>query len=89
MVDLSEAVSSLENWESGKGVILYGKGDIFCSGGYLKTMRELSSDSAYKMSCLMQDSALRLRQLPFISLCLVHGKVLKLLYSRDPKKTIP
>jgi len=76
MVDLNEAVSSLETWKTGKGVILYGKGDMFCSGGYLDTVREICNrEDGFKMASLMHDSVLRLRNLPLVSLSIIHGKV--------------
>jgi len=31
--DLDDAVGELEDWKIGKGIILYGKGDMFCSCG--------------------------------------------------------
>jgi ethylmalonyl-CoA/methylmalonyl-CoA decarboxylase len=76
MVDLSEVVSRLETWKTGKGVIVYGKGDAFCSGGYLKTVREIAnSRDGLKMAKLMHDSLVRLRSLPLVSVSLIHGKV--------------
>jgi len=74
MVDLNEVVNSLENWSTGKGVILYGKGDMFCSGGDLDTVKQIcTSEGGYKMSKLMQDSTTRLRRLPLVSVSIVHG----------------
>ena len=45
MVDLLDIVEELENWEAGVGLILRGapnKSNIFCSGGDLKTVHEIS-----------------------------------------------
>jgi len=77
MVELNEAIHSLENWTAaGKAVILYGKGDMFCSGGYLNTVREIAdSEDGDKMATLMHDSVERLQRLPLLSVSLIHGKV--------------
>ena len=45
MVDLLDIVEELENWDAGVGLILRGaenKSNIFCSGGDLKTVHEIS-----------------------------------------------
>ena len=49
MVNLLEIVEELENWEAGVGLILRGapnKSNIFCSGGDLKTVHEISGEAA-------------------------------------------
>ncbi|ODN02977.1 Ethylmalonyl-CoA decarboxylase [Orchesella cincta] len=77
MVDLNDAVLELESWKTGKGVILYGAGGTFCSGGYLDTVRNIcNSEDGYKMATLMHDSVMRLRNLPFVSVSLVTGKAI-------------
>jgi len=76
MVQLNEAVDELEKWEEGKAVLLHAKGDTFCSGGYISTvMKILNSEAGERMSSLMQDSVLRLANLPFPSVAVVQGKV--------------
>lgn len=76
MVDLSEIVTDLEKWESGKAVILHGKGDTFCSGGYLDTVKKICNHKdGFKMSTLMQDTVIRLAKLPLVSITVVHGQV--------------
>jgi len=60
-----------------KGVILYGAGGTFCSGGYLDTVKNIcNSEDGYKMSTLMHDSVLRLKNLPLVSVALVTGKAI-------------
>lgn len=78
MVDLQDVVSELESWQSGRGVMLYGKGDSFCSGGDLDFMRNLLADKQYPvMMCdFMQKTLQRLHNLPLISVALVHGNAL-------------
>lgn len=74
MVDFNDIVTELENWKTGKGVILYGAGGTFCSGGYLDTVKKISnSEDGYRMSTLMHDTVLRLRNLPLISVTLITG----------------
>ena len=34
MSDLADITDQLETWKEGKGVILHGHGDAFCSGGF-------------------------------------------------------
>ena len=48
MVDLLNIVEELESWEAGVGLILRGadnKSNIFCSGGDLKTVQEISGET--------------------------------------------
>ena len=48
MVDLLDIVEDLECWEAGVGLILRGasnKSNIFCSGGDLKTVHEISGET--------------------------------------------
>ncbi|CAG7838644.1 unnamed protein product [Allacma fusca] len=77
MVEFHEAISTLEKWETGKGVLLFSKGDTFCSGGYLETVKALSApEGGFRMSALMQDAVMRLRNLPLISVAVIHGQAL-------------
>nr|SVE78248.1 EOG090X06RW [Daphnia lumholtzi] len=77
MVNLWNAVNELEDWKSGKGIILHSIGETFCSGGDLNTVRQISNpDEGYKMSTLMHNTLTRLHQLPLISVALIQGKAL-------------
>ncbi|CAG0885987.1 unnamed protein product, partial [Cyprideis torosa] len=77
MVDFHDAVVELENWHQGKGLILYGEGDFFCSGGDLNFVRQtLTPEDGYRMSSLMHDTLLRLHLLPLVSVALVQGRAL-------------
>ena len=77
MVDLWNAVATLEEWKEGKGIILHSVGDMFCSGGDLNTVRQISNpDDGFKMSTLMHKTLTKLHQLPLISVALVQGKAL-------------
>ncbi|CAG7838645.1 unnamed protein product [Allacma fusca] len=76
MVDFNDAVAELEKWETGKGLILYSSGDLFCSGSFLNVVKQLTDDPnhGYRASCLMHDSVQRLRNLPLVSVAIVQGK---------------
>nr|SVE74738.1 EOG090X06RW [Daphnia carinata] len=77
MVNLWNAVNELQDWKSGKGIILHSVGETFCSGGDLNTVRQISNpDEGYKMSTLMHNTLTRLHQLPLISVALIQGKAL-------------
>ncbi|EFX63258.1 hypothetical protein DAPPUDRAFT_335707 [Daphnia pulex] len=77
MVDLWNAVNTLEDWKAGKGIILHSVGETFCSGGDLNTVRQISNpDDGYKMATLMHNTLTRLHQLPLISVALIQGKAL-------------
>ncbi|XP_076440320.1 ethylmalonyl-CoA decarboxylase-like [Babylonia areolata] len=74
MVELADHVTELSQWEEGRGVVLRGADNTFCSGGDLKTVMGLGTrEEAGDMSALMQDTMTRLRSLPLVSLALVQG----------------
>eukprot|EP00903_Cladosiphon_okamuranus_P016899 g15579.t1 len=75
MVQLADAVSDLERWESGVALILRGKGGNFCAGADLPLAREqlVTGDDGRNMCALMTDTLTRLRRLPFISVAAVDG----------------
>ncbi|RVE62440.1 hypothetical protein OJAV_G00157220 [Oryzias javanicus] len=77
MVDLEEKVTQLENWTDGKGVIVQGAAQTFCSGSDLNAVRAMSnSQDGMKMCMFMQNTLTRLLRLPLISVALVEGKAL-------------
>uniref|UniRef100_A0A665TTV1 Ethylmalonyl-CoA decarboxylase 1 n=1 Tax=Echeneis naucrates TaxID=173247 RepID=A0A665TTV1_ECHNA len=43
MVDLEEQVNQLENWTEGKGLIVQGAAETFCSGSDLNAVRAISN----------------------------------------------
>ncbi|XP_069693644.1 ethylmalonyl-CoA decarboxylase-like isoform X1 [Periplaneta americana] len=74
MVDFESAINTLENWSSGKGLIIYGHGNTFCSGGDLNMARLLSNpDDGFSMAIFMQKVLHRLENLPLISVALIEG----------------
>ncbi len=78
MVDLEAIVEDLEKWSDGKGAILYGAGDIFCSGGDLNFARsENNPQSGYEMSIFMGGMLRRFSSLPLVSVAFVndHGMI--------------
>ncbi|KAH0622293.1 hypothetical protein JD844_024467 [Phrynosoma platyrhinos] len=46
MIELQERVAELENWKDGKGLIVHGTENTFCSGSDLNAVRALSSPQA-------------------------------------------
>ncbi|KAK7487538.1 hypothetical protein BaRGS_00021240, partial [Batillaria attramentaria] len=77
MVELADHVTALGQWKEGKGVILTGADNAFCSGGDLKTVAAiLNSHDGERMSEFMHDSLTRLHALPLISLALLQGVAL-------------
>ncbi|XP_028281661.1 ethylmalonyl-CoA decarboxylase isoform X1 [Parambassis ranga] len=77
MVDLEERVSELENWTDGKGLIIQGVAETFCSGSDLNAVRAISNpQDGMKMCMFMQNTLTRLLRLPLISVALVEGRAL-------------
>ncbi|NXH99290.1 ECHD1 decarboxylase, partial [Pachycephala philippinensis] len=77
MVELQERVTELENWKDGKGLIIHGAGNTFCSGSDLNAVKEISNSQAsdgMNMCMFMQNTLTRLTRLPLISVALVQGK---------------
>ncbi|NWY65527.1 ECHD1 decarboxylase, partial [Erithacus rubecula] len=75
MVELEERVTELENWKDGKGLIIHGAGNTFCSGSDLNAVKELSNSQDGMYMCMfMQNTLTRLMRLPLISVALVQGK---------------
>lgn len=46
MLELQERVTELENWKDGKGLIIHGAGNTFCSGSDLNAVKEISNSQA-------------------------------------------
>ncbi|KAK4823890.1 hypothetical protein QYF61_007838 [Mycteria americana] len=46
MLELQERVTELENWKDGKGLIIYGAGNTFCSGSDLNAVKAISNSQA-------------------------------------------
>ncbi|XP_069090944.1 ethylmalonyl-CoA decarboxylase isoform X1 [Pleurodeles waltl] len=77
MVELLDRVKELEDWKDGKGLIVRGAGNTFCSGSDLKAVKAISSSHASMKMCMyMQNTLTRLSRLPLISVALVQGKAL-------------
>ncbi|XP_030606330.1 ethylmalonyl-CoA decarboxylase isoform X2 [Archocentrus centrarchus] len=77
MVDLEERVSQLENWPEGKGIIVQGAAETFCSGSDLNAVRAISNQQdGMRMCMFMQNALTRLLRLPLISVALVEGRAL-------------
>ncbi|XP_066470447.1 ethylmalonyl-CoA decarboxylase [Tiliqua scincoides] len=77
MIELQERVAELENWRDGKGLIVHGAENTFCSGSDLNAVRMLSSpQDGMNMCMFMQNILTRLMRLPLITIALVQGKAL-------------
>ncbi|NWI15204.1 ECHD1 decarboxylase, partial [Crypturellus soui] len=77
MIELQEKVTELENWKDGKGLIICGAGNTFCSGSDLNVVKAISnSEDGMNMCMFMQNTLTRLMRLPLISVALVQGKAL-------------
>lgn len=46
MLELQEKVAELENWKDGKGLIICGAGNTFCSGSDLNTVKAIPNSQA-------------------------------------------
>ncbi|XP_029450394.1 ethylmalonyl-CoA decarboxylase isoform X2 [Rhinatrema bivittatum] len=77
MLELQDRVTELEGWADGKGLIVHGANNTFCSGSDLNTVKAISSpEEGLKMCMFMQNTLTRLKRLPLISVALVQGKAL-------------
>ncbi|KAM3856922.1 ethylmalonyl-CoA decarboxylase isoform 2-T3 [Vipera latastei] len=77
MIELQERITELEDWKDGKGLIIRGAGNTFCSGSDLNAVRALSSSQDGMNMCMfMQNILTRLMRLPLITAALVQGKAL-------------
>lgn len=77
MVELANAVKTLELWSHIKAVLLCGEGSFFCSGANLASMKAISSpDEGRQMSALMQNTLTRFSNLPMITAVLVEGRAI-------------
>ncbi|XP_040453468.1 ethylmalonyl-CoA decarboxylase isoform X3 [Falco naumanni] len=64
MLELQERVTELENWKDGKGLIIYGAGNTFCSGSDLNAVKAISnSQDGMNMCMFMQNTLTRLMRL--------------------------
>lgn len=77
MLELYDIVGRLEQWQTGKAVILRGDGGFFSSGGNLVTMRAIgTSEEGLQMAHLMQDTLVRFSKLRMLTVALVEGRAL-------------
>ncbi|CAH2249731.1 ethylmalonyl- decarboxylase isoform X1 [Pelobates cultripes] len=77
MIQLEERISELESWQDGKGLIVYGAGNNFCTGSDLNAVKAISSPKEGIMMCmLMQNTLTRMQRLPLISVALIQGKAM-------------
>ncbi|XP_063773369.1 ethylmalonyl-CoA decarboxylase [Pseudophryne corroboree] len=77
MIELAERIRDLENWQEGKGLLVYGAENTFCSGADLNAVKAISNPQDGMMMCmLMQNTLTRLQRLPLISVAVIQGKAL-------------
>ncbi|XP_045661549.1 ethylmalonyl-CoA decarboxylase isoform X2 [Ursus americanus] len=74
MLQLLEKVIELENWTEGKGVIVRGAKNTFCSGSDLNAVKALGTPEDGMALCMfMQNTLTRFMRLPLISVALIQG----------------
>lgn len=74
MLQLLEKVIELENWTEGKGLIVHGAKNTFCSGSDLNAVKALSTpEDGVALSMFMQNTLTRFMRLPLISVALIQG----------------
>lgn len=80
IADLMDIVAELEEWTTGKGLILWGGPNTFCSGADLPMVRRLlegsATDNGSALAWTMHNLLTRLHQLPLVSTALVCGKAI-------------
>ncbi|XP_038655701.1 ethylmalonyl-CoA decarboxylase isoform X1 [Scyliorhinus canicula] len=77
MLDLRDRVEELEHWTNGKGLILRGADNTFCSGSDLNAVKAMSNpEDGLRICMFMQNTLTRLLRLPLVSVALVQGKAL-------------
>ena len=65
MCDFYDIVKELEDWEHGKGVIVHGADNTFCSGGDLNFVKNIfTHEDGLEMSTFMHDILTRFMHLP-------------------------
>ncbi|XP_025925964.1 ethylmalonyl-CoA decarboxylase isoform X3 [Apteryx rowi] len=64
MLELQERVTELESWKDGKGLIVCGAGNTFCSGSDLNAVKAMSnSEDGMNICMFMQNTLTRLMRL--------------------------
>ena len=77
MVQLANITQDLSSWGQGRGLILQAKGDFFCSGGDLTTVKDICNpEDGMMMSAFMHDTLTKIYSSPLVTVCIVHGKAL-------------
>ncbi|XP_072499363.1 ethylmalonyl-CoA decarboxylase isoform X4 [Notamacropus eugenii] len=77
MLQLLERVIDLENWKEGKGLIVCGAKNTFCSGSDLSAVKSLgTSQDGAELCMFMQNTLTRFMRLPLISVALIQGKAM-------------
>lgn len=74
MAEIEKIIQNLEQWSSGKAVILSGHGGDFCTGVDLDLVRNiLHAEGGQRMSSYLQDLMTRFSNLPLISVAMISG----------------
>ena len=74
MLEFEGIVQKLEQWSSGKAVIVHGHGGDFCAGVDLDFVRKiLSTEEGQRMSSYLQGAMTRFKNLPLISVAVIGG----------------
>lgn len=74
ILDFEKIVNDLRTWNRGKAVLIYGAGDLFCSGSDLNYLRnEKLPESGYQIAIFMKQLLREFSNLPLISVAYVTG----------------
>lgn len=74
MVDLRDCIEELQLWQEGKGVIIYGAGKNFCSGGDLDFVKQIPGEKAGStMGHFMAKTLHSMQKLPLVTMCVLTG----------------
>ncbi|XP_068933550.1 ethylmalonyl-CoA decarboxylase isoform X1 [Petaurus breviceps papuanus] len=77
MLQLLERVIELENWKEGKGLIVCGAKNTFCSGSDLNAVKGLgTSQDGVELCMFMQNTLTRFMRLPLITVALIQGRAM-------------
>lgn len=74
---LTHIIDQLYEWHDGRGVLIVGHSNTFCSGSDLIGVRATANqEQGLQLAQIMQYNLLRLQQLPMVSVALIEGYAL-------------
>ncbi|XP_074642641.1 ethylmalonyl-CoA decarboxylase-like isoform X2 [Tubulanus polymorphus] len=77
IAQLSVIVKQLQNWQSGKGLVIMGADNFFCAGMDINTVSHvLTPEDGFAIGKYMHEQLNAILNLPLISVCYIEGKAL-------------